>query len=172
MTTHPAEIPFTNPFELAHEVPLRDRVLVLPLAAPSRTAGGLHVVENSAERERPQEGLVLSVGPGRYTQFSERLPMDLKAGDVVRYGKYAGQEITVQLPSGTLTVLNMAELEVSSRRPFGTTTVIRHDKPKDWHVQGVFCELCAAAADAEAKTRLAAVRASMVVSVDEPEPRP
>jgi Co-chaperonin GroES (HSP10) len=68
--------------------PLADRVLIEPKEAETKTAGGLFIPDTA--KEKPQEGTVLAVGPGKKDE-----PMELKAGDTVLYGKYAGTEITV-----------------------------------------------------------------------------
>lgn len=70
--------------------PLEDRVVVKPLDAEQTTASGL-VIPDTA-KEKPQEGVVLAVGPGRFEE-GHRLPLDVKEGDVVLYSKYGGTEI-------------------------------------------------------------------------------
>ena len=72
--------------------PLEDRILVQPLDAEQTTASGL-VIPDTA-KEKPQEGKVLAVGPGRFDEDGEkRIPMDINVGDVVVYSKYGGTEI-------------------------------------------------------------------------------
>ena len=71
--------------------PLEDRVLVQPLEAETTTASGL-VIPDTA-KEKPQEGKVLAVGPGRVDDKGTRVPMDVKVGDVVIYSKYGGTEV-------------------------------------------------------------------------------
>ena len=74
--------------------PLDDRIVVRPSEAEQTTASGL-VIPDTA-KEKPQQGEVLAVGPGRRAEQSgEIIPMDLKAGDKVVYSKYGGTEITV-----------------------------------------------------------------------------
>lgn len=68
--------------------PLADRVLVQPKAAEEKTASGLFIPETA--KEKPLEGEVIAVGPG-----TEEVKMEVKVGDKVLYGKYAGTEITV-----------------------------------------------------------------------------
>ena len=70
--------------------PLEDRVVVKPLDAETTTASGL-VIPDTA-KEKPQEGVVLAVGPGRFDD-GVRVPMDVKVGDVVLYSKYGGTEV-------------------------------------------------------------------------------
>ncbi len=75
--------------------PLEDRILVQPLDAEQTTASGL-VIPDTA-KEKPQEGKVLAVGPGRFDDAGEkRVPVDVKVGDVVVYSKYGGTEIKYQ----------------------------------------------------------------------------
>ena len=67
--------------------PLADRVLVEPKEAETKTASGLYIPDTA--KEKPQQGVVIAVGPGKKDE-----PMELKAGDVVLYGKYAGTEVS------------------------------------------------------------------------------
>ena len=71
--------------------PLEDRVLVQPLEAETTTASGL-VIPDTA-KEKPQEGKVISAGPGRFDDEGKRIPMDVKEGDVVVFSKYGGTEV-------------------------------------------------------------------------------
>ena len=72
--------------------PLEDRIVVKPLDAEQTTASGL-VIPDTA-KEKPQEGKVLAVGPGRFDEDGEkRIPLDIKVGDVVIYSKYGGTEV-------------------------------------------------------------------------------
>lgn len=74
--------------------PLNDRVVVSPLTAEERTAGG--VILPDAAREKPTKGRVVAAGPGRAGDDGRRLGLSVKAGDVVLYGKYAGTEVKVE----------------------------------------------------------------------------
>jgi chaperonin GroES len=72
--------------------PLEDRVVVRTLEAEQTTASGL-VIPDTA-KEKPQEGEVLAVGPGRWDdEGDKRIPLDVKVGDVVLYSKYGGTEV-------------------------------------------------------------------------------
>src|SRR5256714_9091157 len=73
--------------------PLEDRIVVKPGEAEETTVSGI-VIPDSA-KEKPQEGEVVAVGPGRF-EDGKRIPMDVKAGDKVIYSKYGGTEITVE----------------------------------------------------------------------------
>src|SRR5437879_12952703 len=75
--------------------PLEDRIVVRPNEAEETTVSGI-VIPDTA-KEKPQQGEVLAVGPGRRSeQTGELIPMDVKAGDTVVYSKYGGTEITVE----------------------------------------------------------------------------
>ncbi|MBC2961115.1 MULTISPECIES: co-chaperone GroES [Nocardioides] len=72
--------------------PLEDRIVVKPLDAEQTTASGL-VIPDTA-KEKPQEGEVVAVGPGRFNDDGdERVPMDISVGDKVIYSKYGGTEV-------------------------------------------------------------------------------
>ncbi len=74
--------------------PLDDRIVVRPNEAEERTASGL-VIPDTA-KEKPQQGEVLAVGPGRRAESTgELIPLDIKVGDTVLYSKYGGTEVTV-----------------------------------------------------------------------------
>ncbi|AIA04264.1 co-chaperone GroES [Streptomyces noursei] len=70
--------------------PLEDRIVVQPLDAEQTTASGL-VIPDTA-KEKPQEGVVLAIGPGRF-EDGKRVELDVKVGDVVLYSKYGGTEV-------------------------------------------------------------------------------
>ena len=71
--------------------PLGNRVVVKAVAREEMTRSGI-VLPDTA-KEKPQEGKVVAVGPGRVTDDGKRLPMDLKVGDTVMYARYAGSEV-------------------------------------------------------------------------------
>jgi chaperonin GroES len=73
--------------------PLEDRVVIRPLEGEEVTASGL-VIPDTA-KEKPQEGEVLAVGPGRLDDNGKRVPMEVKDGDRVLYSKYAGTEVKI-----------------------------------------------------------------------------
>ena len=74
--------------------PLDDRVVVKPLDAEEKTAGGI-VLPDTA-KEKPQKGTVLAVGPGKLLDSGKRIEVAVKKGDVVLYGKYSGSDIKVE----------------------------------------------------------------------------
>ena len=73
--------------------PLSDRIVVQALEAAQQTKGGLYIPDTA--KEKPVQGKVISVGPGKLSDEGERLAPDVKAGDTVLYGKYSGTEVTV-----------------------------------------------------------------------------
>jgi chaperonin GroES len=73
--------------------PLGDRLVVKPMAKEEKTKGG--IILPDTVKEKPQEGEVVAVGPGRVTDDGKRIPMDLKVGDLVIYSKYGGSEIKI-----------------------------------------------------------------------------
>ncbi len=71
--------------------PLGDRVVVKALEKEEKTKGGIYLPDTA--KEKPQEGKVLAVGPGKMTDEGKRLPMDVAVGDIVIFAKYGGTEI-------------------------------------------------------------------------------
>ena len=72
--------------------PLADRVVVKALEESEQMRGGLYIPDTA--KEKPQQGEIVAVGPGRFEK-DKRVPMDVKVGDKVLYGKYSGTEITL-----------------------------------------------------------------------------
>ena len=72
--------------------PLEDRVVIMPDDEGETMRGGLYIPDTA--KEKPTQGEIVAVGPGRFEK-GERIPMDLKVGDKVLYGKYSGTNITV-----------------------------------------------------------------------------
>ena len=73
--------------------PLHDRVVVKRLAEDTKTAGGIIIPDTVAEK--PMQGEVLSVGPGSRNEEGERVVLDVKAGDIVLFGKWSGTEVKI-----------------------------------------------------------------------------
>jgi chaperonin GroES len=73
--------------------PLADRLVVKPTQKEEKTKGGIYLPDTA--KEKPQEGEVVAVGPGRMTDEGKRIAMDLKVGDQVIYSKYGGSEIKI-----------------------------------------------------------------------------
>jgi chaperonin GroES len=74
--------------------PLGDRVLVRAMEEAESKVGGIIIPDTA--KEKPQQGEVLAVGPGRRKKSGERVPLEVKAGDRILYGKYSGSEITIE----------------------------------------------------------------------------
>ena len=72
--------------------PLADRVVIRPLEEAEQMRGGLYIPDTA--KEKPQQGEVLAVGPGRFEK-GEHVKMEVKVGDKVLYGKYSGTEVTI-----------------------------------------------------------------------------
>jgi chaperonin GroES len=73
-------------------MPLADRIVIRALEETEQTRGGLFIPDTA--KEKPMQGEVLAVGPGRFEK-DKRVPMELKVGDKVLYGKYSGTEVTI-----------------------------------------------------------------------------
>jgi len=74
--------------------PLQDRIIVKRMEEESKTAGGIFIPETA--KEKPQKGEVIAVGNGKKTEDGKIVPIDVKAGDKVLFGKYAGTEIKIE----------------------------------------------------------------------------
>jgi chaperonin GroES len=74
--------------------PLEDRVLVKPLDPETKTASGIYLPESA--KEKPVQGKVVAVGPGKMLDNGERVKPSVKKGDTVVFGKYAGSEIEIK----------------------------------------------------------------------------
>ena len=73
--------------------PLHDRVLVQPFDGEEKTAGGIIIPDTA--KEKPSEGKVIAVGPGAKTEDGKILPMEVKVGDLVLFGKWSGTEVKI-----------------------------------------------------------------------------
>lgn len=74
-------------------LPLEDRVAIMPLTQEEKTASGI-IIPDTANKEKPNEGKVIAVGPGKMVD-GKRVPLEIKVGDTVLYSKYAGDPIKV-----------------------------------------------------------------------------
>jgi len=74
--------------------PLADRIVVKPIEREEVTKGG--IVLPDTVRDKPQEGQVLAVGPGRLSEDGKRIAMEVKVGDIVIYARYGGQEYKIE----------------------------------------------------------------------------
>ena len=73
--------------------PLHDRVVIKRLEGEEKSKGGLIIPDNA--KEKPQEGIVVAVGPGGRDEAGKLIPIDLKAGDKVLFGKWSGTEVKI-----------------------------------------------------------------------------
>ena len=73
--------------------PLSDRLVVKPIEREEKTKTGIYLPDTA--KEKPQEGKVIAVGPGRLSEDGKRIAMDIKVGDTVIYAKYGGTELKV-----------------------------------------------------------------------------
>ena len=74
--------------------PLQDRILVKRVEEEEKTQGGIIIPDTA--KEKPQEALVVAVGPGRVNEDGKVTPLDVKKGDKVLFGKYSGSEVNVE----------------------------------------------------------------------------
>ncbi|MFQ6092967.1 MAG: co-chaperone GroES [bacterium] len=74
--------------------PLDDRVVVKPLESEEVKKGGIIIPDTA--KEKPQQGEVVAVGPGRVSEGGERVPVEVKKGDRILFGKYSGTEVTIE----------------------------------------------------------------------------
>ena len=74
--------------------PLQDRILVKRIEEEAKTAGGIYIPDTA--KEKPVMGQIVSVGNGKKTEDGKVIPVDVKAGDKVLFGKYAGTEVKVE----------------------------------------------------------------------------
>ena len=82
----------TGPTTSAKVAPVADRVVIRPADEAEQMRGGLYIPDTA--KEKPQQGEIVAVGPGRFEK-DKRVPMDVKVGDKVLYGKYSGTEVTI-----------------------------------------------------------------------------
>jgi len=73
--------------------PLEDRIILKPMEAEQKTAGGIIIPDNA--KEKPQKGEVVAIGPGKVSDKGQKIELTLKKGDKVLYGKYSGTEVSV-----------------------------------------------------------------------------
>ena len=98
--------------------PLGDRVIVKPMEQEEMTKGGI-VLPDTA-REKPQEGEVIAVGPGRLSEDGKRIAMDVKVGDKVFYAKYGGTEIKIE--GEEVMILRESDILAKKIKPGGGAT--------------------------------------------------
>jgi len=93
--------------------PLADRLVVRPIEREEKTKGGIYLPDTA--KEKPQEGEVLAVGPGRLSEDGKRIAMEVKVGDIVIYAKYGGTEIKDEEADEELVILR--ESDILAKKP-------------------------------------------------------
>ena len=86
--------PVTEGAEFMKIRPLGDRILIKRIEEEEKTSGGIIIPDTA--KEKPQEGKVIAIGQGRRTDDGKLLPLDVKRGDRVLFGKYAGTDVTIE----------------------------------------------------------------------------
>jgi len=74
--------------------PMGDRLVVKPMQSEEKTKSGIYLPDTA--KEKPQEGKVIAVGPGRVTDEGKRIPVEVEVGDIIIYAKYGGSEIKIE----------------------------------------------------------------------------
>ncbi len=95
--------------------PLADRLVVKPIEREEITKGG--IVLPDTVKEKPQEGEILAVGPGRLSEDGKRIAMDVKVGDIVLYAKYGGTEIKIEDEE----LIILRESDILAKKPIKKT---------------------------------------------------
>jgi chaperonin GroES len=152
--------------KLATWAPQYDRVMVLPFVKATASRAGL--VQPGENREKPEMGVVIAVGPGGIAPESGR-PVVVMAqpGEIVLYGKYAGQAIDSEDAAGDpLDLFIMRDIEILGKRTdYDPLDIeIHDDDPRKIHFKGLVCEHCATASSEE---RLASYRAAAGLDDDD-----
>jgi chaperonin GroES len=73
--------------------PMGNRLVVKPMQSEEKTKSGIYLPDTA--KEKPQEGKVIAVGPGKVTDDGKRIPMEVEVGDIIIYAKYGGSEIKI-----------------------------------------------------------------------------
>lgn len=123
--------------------PRYDRIVVLPFVQATQTQSGIIVTDEN--REKPEQGIVLAVGPGGVAPETGRpITVVSTKGEIVTYGKYAGLKFEVPGPDGkALPVFIMRDIEVLAARRAGSVELeIHNDDLRQVHEKGLTCEHC------------------------------
>ena len=98
--------------------PLHDRVVVRRITAEEKTAGGIIIPDTA--KEKPMEGEVIAVGPGARNEQGQLVPLDVKAGDRVLFGKWSGTEVKIDAEELLIMkesdIMGIVETEASARK--------------------------------------------------------
>lgn len=135
--------------------PRADNLIVLPLLKASSS----FLIDTSENREQPERGLVLDVGPGGVGPETGRpVTVISQRGELVCFGRYAGMAWEIPGPKGPVKVLILRDAEVLlAASPETIEMVIHDDDPRKMHEAGLTCEHCASATGEEAVNRLRAI---------------
>lgn len=79
--------------------PINDHIVIEPLKMEQKTSSGI-VLPDTAEKERPEQGRVIAVGPGKMNESGSRMPLSVKVGDIVLFSKYGPTEVKIKDTSG------------------------------------------------------------------------
>lgn len=128
--------------------PKNDCAFVLPLIEAARSKSGAIVLATAA-RERPQKGIVIAVGAGLYDEEQKQLfPVEVNVGDLITYGKYAGEVFEIGAPNG-IEVFIMKNVEIKARCRAGSYALTEHrlgegspDERFVYHESHLRCEHC------------------------------
>ncbi len=88
--------------------PLGSRVVIEPIEQEEITAGGIVLPETA--KEKPQQGIILSIGPGDRDEEGKRIPMDVAVGDKVMFAKYSGTEVPIKIGEKKLLILRESDI--------------------------------------------------------------
>jgi chaperonin GroES len=91
--------------------PMGDRLVVKPIQSEEKTKSGIYLPDTA--KEKPQEGKVIAVGPGRVTEEGKRIAPDVEVGDIVIYTKYGGSEIKIDGEE----LIIMRESDILAKKP-------------------------------------------------------
>lgn len=123
--------------------PRGDRIVVLPLMHATSSQAGL--ILSDANRERPESGVVVAIGPGLTSPETARfVPVESRVGELVSYGRYAGQDFDAPGgPDGPVRVIVMRDCEVLLAKAPGEYVLVQHEgDPRRVHEDGLCCAHC------------------------------
>lgn len=126
------------------DLPAQDELIVLPLVKANRNL----IVAVGEEREKPLRGIVLRVGPGGVAPETGRpVTMTRRVGELVLFGRYAGQSIDIDCSLGTIEAYLMRDVEARAYRPADSFDLEAHadGDPRHLHLLGMTCEHCPSA---------------------------
>lgn len=134
------------------EKPRGDRVVVVPLVK----AGRSFLVDMEENREKPERGVVIAIGPGATGPETGRfVPVQASVGELVAFGKYAGLAFEVNGPTGAVNALIMRDSEILLFQDADSYELVIHDEnPNRMHLAGFTCDACPSVSGEESLKRL------------------